>query len=452
MKLSTRLLVQGAGIPGLLLIVSYIAVALLLNVVLGRSIDQGLLTQAAVESVSLFDAPGRKPHLHLSASPLADRVRGFAAVGAVYNEWGQLVVQHPQGVPVPVHLHPGDPGSPAQLSTTGGTQPRRELTLTVADASGRPYLLWLGVSLEANRRTLEAYWWIAGMCLVAGLSLLVTIASIGSRNLSGRVRQLADHMQRLRDGDFEAEVPPDRADDVLGELRQSVAETTERLRANAESRDRFIADAAHELRTPLAALRTGIDVTLRRDREPAELRDALEAARREAGRLETLATMLLDLAAVRRTDFDRRRTDLRRLVEDAVEAAQMVAEERDVVLRLVAPDRALARVAGVQVRQAVDNLLSNAIGHGPDGQTVIVRLIEEGIGTWLIQVEDQGPGVANVDCERIFEPFHRINQRRPGSGLGLAIVREVARRHGGDAWVEHRDQGGAVFSIRLDGS
>lgn len=449
MKLSTRLLLQGAGIPGVLLVASYLAAALLLDYVLHQGIDQGLLTQAAVESVSLFDREGRDPHLHLGESPLADRVRGFAAVGALYDESGRIVVQHPEGASVPTALRPGQPGSQPVLTTTDLPEPRREVTVTVTDAQGRPHVLWLGVSLEPHNRTLEAYWKIAGACVLAALVLLIAIAAYASRTVSDRVRRLADHMQRLRDGDFDAKVPPDDADDVLAELRACVAETTERLRASAESRDRFIADAAHELRTPLAALRAGIDVTLRRDRDPAELRDALLAARREAERLEALATSLLDLAAVRRTAFDLRRTDLCRLLEDAVDSARSVAESRNMVIDLDTPAEAHARVAAVQVRQAVDNLITNAIAHGPAGQKISVTLERADEGAWVIRVVDHGSGVRPEDRDRIFEPFHRIDHGRPGTGLGLAIVREVAHRHGGDVWVEPGEEGGAVFSLRL---
>jgi signal transduction histidine kinase len=449
-RLETRLLVLGAGIPGALLVASYLAVALLLDYVLHQGIDQGLLTQAAVESVSIFDRPGGAPHLHLGESPLADRVRGFAAAGAVYDESGRVIVQHPAGASVPEGLRPGEPGGAPRLATIEEPEPRREVTLTVTDAQDRPYLLWLGVSLEPHHRTLEAYWKIAGACVLAALVLLVAIASYAARSLSGRVRRLADHMLRLRDGDFEARVPPDDAGDVLGALRHCVAETTERLRAGAESRDRFIADAAHELRTPLAALRAGIDVTLRRERDAAELREALVAARREAVRLEALATSLLDLAAVRRTAFDLRRTDLGRLLEDAVEAARTMAEARNVVIDLRIPPEAHARVAEVQVRQAVDNLVANAIAHSPGGEAVIVELVRRERG-WLIRVVDRGRGVDPSDRERIFEPFHRLDHDRPGTGLGLAIVREVARRHGGDTWVDATEGGGAAFSLHLPG-
>jgi signal transduction histidine kinase len=447
-KLSTRLLLQGAGIPGVLLIASYFAVALLLDYVLHQGIDQGLLTQAAVESVSLFDTPGHGPHLHLGESPLADRVRGFAAVGAVYDEAGQVVVVHPEGAAVPSTLRPAQPGTPAILTTTEDPIPRREVTVSVADSEGHRYVLWLGVSLEAHNRTLQAYWKIAGACLAAALVLLISIATYAARTVSGRARALADHMLRLRDGDFDAQVPADDARDVISELRDSVAETTERLRAGAESRDRFIADAAHELRTPLAALRTGIDVTLRRERDADELRTALVAARAEAQRLEALASSLLDLAAVRRTAFDARRADLRSLLEDAVEAARAVAESRDIVIELDAPAQAPAKVAAVQLRQALDNLIANAIAHGPAGAPVRVSL-QAADGGWLIRVTDRGQGVRPEDRERIFEPFHRLDQARPGTGLGLAIVREVAHRHGGEVWVQAGDEGGAEFCLRL---
>jgi signal transduction histidine kinase len=439
----------GAVLPAGLLVASYVGVGLALDHVLHEQIDQALLTQAAIETVSLFDTPSGVPHLHLAASPLAERVRGFAAVGALYACDGELLLQYPDNVDVPRGLLPeGPPDRPELVDDDNGGDPRRVLLVTVRDPAGERYLLWLGLSLAAHEQTVASYYQIAGGLTLLTVLILLAVALGQSRGISRRVERLAGHMQRLRDGDFDAPPPGDEVGDALTDLRAAIAETTERLRASAESRDRFIADAAHELRTPLASLRAGIDVTLRRDREPEELREALEGARKEVDRLARLATALLDLAAARRTAFDLRRTDLVRVLDDAVDAARVLAESRDLLVELETPKEASALVAEDQVRQAVDNLLSNAIKHAPSGSRIDVVLARTD-SSFRIVVRDRGPGVSPEERERIFEPFHRGPDAGEGAGIGLAIVREVARRHGGEARVEPADGGGARFVLDL---
>ena len=464
MKLGTRMVLFGALVPAALLVGSFVAIGVLLDAQLREQLDEALLTQAAIESVSLFDSPDGTPHLHLASSPLADRVAGFAAAGALYDPRGRRVLQHPEGVRVPErmvprHLERSPRGQP--IIENDDARDNRELTMTVVDGGGSRYVLWLGLPLEGHRETIRSYYRLAAGFSLAALLLLLPLSIGQSRQIARRLGRLAAHMRKLRDGNFDAP-PADSSTDVLGELRASIADTTRQLGAAAESQDRFIAEAAHELRTPLASLRTTIDVALRRERSADELREVLTSAHGEVKRLSALATSLLDLAAARRGSIQRSAVDLRALVEEAVDAARTSAELRDVLIEVNGAEDATAMVAEFQVRQALDNLLANAIRHSPHGTTVRVAIEAKNGPThgWTLIVEDEGAGVAREERERIFAPFYQApspaslpaSEPTHGAGLGLALVREITARHGGSVHVEETQNGGARFVLALEES
>jgi len=456
MTLRGRLLVFGAALPLLLLLLAFIGVGVLLDQQLVRRIDQALLTQAAVEAVSLFDASDGGPHLHLGRSPLHERVRTIEPAGALYDAAGRRLLVHPEGAETPPSLSITSATRDPEVSTREIAGERvREIRVRVDAPDGRAFVLWLGGSLADHDRTLTTYWAAAALFLALAALILLTVQTRHARSIDRRVQALAGHLARIRLGDLDAVPPPDAAGDVLAELRDAVAETTAKLRSARAAQDRFVAEAAHELRTPLAAMRTGIEVTLRRERDRDELREALASARDEVERLSELATRLLDLAAPSSDDAARRTTDLRALLERAVDAARVVAETKRVAVELDTPAESSAFVDEVQIRQAVDNLLTNALRHTPPSSAIHVRLAREA-SSWTIRVRDEGEGVAEAEREQIFEPFHRGQaegrgaSELGGAGLGLAIVRAVARRHGGDVRIDPATHGkGAEFIVEL---
>jgi signal transduction histidine kinase len=295
---------------------------------------------------------------------------------------------------------------------------------------------------------MASYWRIAALVMVLVAAVLLAIQILHARRLSARVGNLTAHMRKLRAGNLDTAPPEDRDDDEIAELRQAIAETTERLAAARSSQDRLIADAAHELRTPLAAMRAGIDVALRRDRSTAQLRETLEHTLVEVARLTELASSLLDLAALRSSPLQRTRGDLVHVLVEAVDAARALAEQRGCIVRMRGPDTAFAEFSGSAIRQALDNLLHNAIKFSPPDSTIEVSLSERD-DEWMFTVDDAGPGVPADAREAIFEPFHRLGRAGPGGGLGLAIVSDVAARHHGRAWVEEASTGGARFVFTL---
>ncbi|HVI00135.1 MAG TPA: HAMP domain-containing sensor histidine kinase [Enhygromyxa sp.] len=448
MQLRTRLLLFGAGLPLALLIATVVISGLVFNRTLLAEHDRALLGQAGVEAVSLFDRASN-PHLHLLESPLDSQIRDFTPRGALFGPDGEPIARYPDNATIPEHVDPATWTLEPKLATVQGPDGHdRQLWVRVDGPDGRPHGLWLAASLERHDREMASYWRIAALVVVLVAAVLLAIQISHARRLSARVGNLTAHMRKLRAGNLDAVPPDDLEHDEIAELRRAIAETTERLAAARSSQDRLIADAAHELRTPLAAMQAGIDVALRRDRPAAQLRETLEHTLIEVARLSDLSSSLLDLAALRASPLQRSRGDLVHTLVEAVDAARALAEERGCVVRMRAPEAALAEYSGSAIRQALDNLLHNAIKFSPPGSSIEVTL-DPSDDAWVFAVVDAGPGVPADAREAIFEPFHRLGRAEPGGGLGLAIVRDVATRHHGRAWVEDHERGGARFVFTL---
>jgi signal transduction histidine kinase len=228
----------------------------------------------------------------------------------------------------------------------------------------------------------------------------------------------------------------------------------ERLQLALTQQRAFVADAGHELRTPLAILRTELELAERPGRRADELRLAIAQAGAETERLSYLTEELLFLARHDEVHATRRRElqPLHPILERAVTAARVHATPRNVDLVLDAPRDSAANVNADDLRRAVDNLLSNAVRYSPPGATVEL-CAQTTSGALAIAVRDRGPGFPPEFLPHAFERFRRADSARArdegGSGLGLAIVLAVARAHGGDAEATNRPHGGAQVTIRI---
>lgn len=448
MTLQRRLLLFGALLPAAMVALALFLIGLVLEHLLLQSVDRGLTLQAASESVSLFDRPGQDAHLHFGDSSLASDLRRLNHQGALYGPGGARILGYPADSAAPLSLEADAVRRAPALRTTRlpSGERIRELSLAIDSPQGEPHALWLAVSLASNDLALAAYARAAGLIGAAVTLVMLLLQVWHSRGLATRVQRLHTHMQRLRDGDFAALPAEDSGTDVIAALRNAIADATEKLSAAAEGQHRLVADAAHELRTPLAAIRLEIDVALRRERSREQLAEALERIRREVDRLGDLATKLLDMARLRGAEWERVPVDAVALVDSAIDGARAVADRAEVELHVHGPTEALLRANPGPLRQAVDNLLSNAIHFSPRRSSVDVTIVD-GETQLAIAVEDRGPGVPPEHRSAIFAPFHRLQRSGDGAGLGLAIVREVAEAHGGRAWVEGREGGGAVFRV-----
>jgi two-component system sensor histidine kinase MprB len=219
----------------------------------------------------------------------------------------------------------------------------------------------------------------------------------------------------------------------------------ESLRSSQEQQQRLIADAGHEFRTPLTALRTNIETLLRRsDQLSAEQRDELlAAALDESLQLAALAEELVDLATDSQSPMEET-TEI-----DLAEVAQTVARrftQRSGVQFQVSGTSVPVTGRSAQLERALSNLVDNAMKWSPSGAGV--EIVVDGR---TVSVRDHGPGIPEADLEHIFERFHRSVEARttPGSGLGLAIVKHIVTAHGGTVFARNLPRGGAEVGFTL---
>ena len=244
--------------------------------------------------------------------------------------------------------------------------------------------------------------------------------------------------------------------DELARLTQSF---NTMLRALAESRDqqaRLVADAGHELKTPLTSLRTNLELLIASSAPGAPAMpasDMVELRSDVMAQIEELSTLVGDLVDLARDDAleaVHQEVDLQDVVDSALERVRRRRTDIDFDVQLV-PWFVFGEEHGLS--RAVLNVLDNAAKWSPPGRAVRVRLEQVGPATAELTVADAGPGIAPEDRQLVFERFYRSDATRsmPGSGLGLAIVRQVVTRIGGSATADVSDEGGALIRLRLPG-
>jgi two-component system OmpR family sensor kinase len=242
------------------------------------------------------------------------------------------------------------------------------------------------------------------------------------------------------------------------ELAFQARETSEESARRSEDRmRRFVADASHELRTPLTSIR-GFAELYRQERgdEDPEVARLLRRIEDEAARMGLLVEDLLLLARMdQQRPVEFRPVDVLSLAADAVLDAQALAPDRDIALVRLGDTDAPLIVMGdeARLRQVVGNLVANALTHTSGGTSVRVGAGTRGRGTVVLEVADEGPGLAVPDAERVFERFFRAdpsrNRNHGGSGLGLSIVAALVHAHGGTVEVETAPGRGATFRVLL---
>jgi two-component system sensor histidine kinase TctE len=265
---------------------------------------------------------------------------------------------------------------------------------------------------------------------------------------------------RERDPDDLSPIDPRGAPEEIAPLVDSFNDLLERLGERVDAQKRFIADAAHQMKTPLAGLRTQTELALR-ERDPDELHRNLEQIARGSQRAAHLISQLLALA---RTENQRdaatlERVDLQRLAREVVSDWVPAAIERGIDLgfeTVEAPrprgrPAARASIAGhpILLRELLNNLIDNALRYTPREGAVTVRVVRD-VRAVHLEIEDTGPGIPEIEREMVFERFYRVlGTDVDGSGLGLSIVREIADQHGARIVVETAQPGQSAPGARF---
>ncbi len=291
------------------------------------------------------------------------------------------------------------------------------------------------------RRTVVELALVAGAVLLLGLMAGVLIARQVAQPL-GRLERAA---RRLADGDLAATAPVEGSIEQRS-LSRSFNEMAARLGRVIGAQREFVADASHQLRTPLTALRLRLEEA-RASSTSAEVSEQLDAGAAEVDRLAAIVEELLLLSRAEERDVPAEPVDLHEASARAIARWQVRAQAEGVALTAAQSAPIAARGASSDVDRVLDVLLENALLYGRAGGE-----IELAAGAGWLEVRDRGPGLAPGEEERVFERFHRGGAGRSasgGSGLGLSIARALARAWGGDVSIQNRPGGGAVARLDL---
>jgi signal transduction histidine kinase len=288
---------------------------------------------------------------------------------------------------------------------------------------------------------------------LAFIGVLLLAAVIGW-GVAGRVlaplKRITATARRVSDESLAERIPVSGADDELRELGETLNSMLDRLEGSFESRQRFVANASHELRSPLTVIRAEAEVALANS-EPDidELRGMAEVVVDASRRTEALLAGLLILARSQPDLLRTRPVELDAAARCAVEDAQARATREGV--RLSARLEAAGTTGDAALLERVAaNLIENGIRYNRPGGFVEVRT-RAGVGSVELRVENSGPPVDATAAARLTEPFERLGREADarGAGLGLSIVSAVSRAHGGSLSIEPRAEGGLVVSVRL---
>lgn len=284
-----------------------------------------------------------------------------------------------------------------------------------------------------------------GLVALSTVALAGLIGWILARTVTRHLRDLTRLTERFADGRLDERADARRGAPELRSLARSFNGMADRVTGSLEQQRRFAADAAHQLRTPLTALRLRLDRarSLAPD-DPVEQRIA--AAEAEVDRLDTLVEGLLRLSRGEAAMLQLTSVDLAVVAAERVEHWRPLAEERGVGIdaELAAAPPVLASVQALE--QIVDNYLDNALEVSPAGSRILVRVAASGDGA-AVHVLDRGPGLPEADLQRAFQRFWRGRADTHGSGLGLSIVAQLAGSSGGDAALANRTDGGLDASV-----
>jgi signal transduction histidine kinase len=281
--------------------------------------------------------------------------------------------------------------------------------------------------------------------------LSVLFSTFLSHQMTGGIRRLMHAMEELREGGYHSRAEV-RGKDELAVLAQEYNVLAQRLEETEEARRRFVADASHELKTPLASIRLLADSILQSDEIDVETaKEFVADIGSEAERLSRITEALLVL-----TRMDSRKEvpvsviDLRDSISDTARVLEPVAREQRVSIELILGEPCLVRANGDDIYHILLNLMENAIKYNVPNGTVTVSICKEE-DTVRLLVEDTGIGIPEEDREKVFERFFRVDKARSraagGTGLGLSIVQDAVHRWGGEITLGPGEERGTWFQV-----
>jgi heavy metal sensor kinase len=415
-----------------------------------RRVDRELDDLSATLVNVLVDELGEMPTPAAAATEVNRTMAVANRALAILDERGSVLAASWNGL----HLRGGIAGPDIESRTWTADTEQGAWRVTVRPASfrGRTYGLLVASPLadayRERREAQEALWIGIPIALVLAAAGGLWLASIGLRPLADMARRAS----RLAPNSMEDFGESDRRDEI-GQLARAFNGLVARLRQALGTQRRFMADASHELRTPVSAVQSTADVMLARESRPeAEYREALQIVGNEARRIGRLVDDMLVLARADAGGYPLRRVSLylNEVVLDCGRTLEVLARERGVRVCAAAPTDVAFEGDEDLLRRMVLNLVRNAVQHSRGGGTVSIDVAPNGRHV-AIRVKDEGRGIPAEDRARIFDRFVQLDaaRRGEGSGLGLAIARWVAEAHGGTLDLEDSSERGSTFRVSL---
>lgn len=409
-------------------------------------VDAQLRTRAAVMIANNVDNMN-----YLQARTIGSLFSNDIGIALIYPDGksGGLVVGEETGPPIgSQEMAVATSRSSFSLRTVDGKRVLAERT-----RSGSTLVVWQ--RLEPTKEVLDRLAWL--LFVVGGCGVIVAAAAgttVGRTGLRP-IARLTAATERIARTDDLTPIPV-TGDDELARLTESFNTMLRALGESRERQRRLVADAGHELKTPLTSLRTNMELLIASSRPGAPRipdEDMAELRADVMAQIEELSTLVGDLVDLAREDAPEtvyERIDLGDIAERALERVRRRRTGIDFEVQL-RPWFVYGDEPGLE--RALLNVLDNAAKWSPAGAKVFVTMRENGRGLLEFAVDDAGPGIPPAERELVFERFYRTTASRsmPGSGLGLAIVKQVVTKHGGTINIDSSDRGGALIRIVLPG-
>ena len=379
-----------------------------------------------------------------------------ADIDHVYEVWSSLGEQiHRSGAPAALPpLAVATPTSSYRYETmAAGHQRWRALSAPVT-VGGHAMVMRVSRSEEGVLGELREILFV----LMLGLPLVVLMAGAGGYFLARRalipIDHLASEAQRISAERLHQRLSVPNQRDEIGRLAAVINNMLGRLESSFDQLRRFTADASHELRTPLSVIRGLGEAIVAQRRSPPEYDEAIGSMLEEVDRMSSLVDTLLRLshADAGTIRLSREPVDLGQLAHDVASSLGILAEERNQKVTVHADDAVVAPVDRLLLREALTNVLDNAIKYSPPGSAITIS-VEGAADHATLVVADQGSGIPAEHRDRIFDRFFRVDEARSrdegGAGLGLAIAKWAVEIHGGRITVGDRTEGGSEFRMVL---
>lgn len=429
-----------------------VAVCIIIYVLLGRALNNGVdadlrsVTGIAVTSLTNDLAEGQGADD--AARSTAAELLSDQATLAIYDGSGRQLAHATRDDDLHVALPPIDdiPSDVPLLYTVaepGDADDRHRIAVQRARIapSGTEYVILVSADLEAIDEELESLREILLYVVPGALVIAGFVGWFLARHSLSPVMLMAEQARRIGVENLGGRLPVANPRDELGRLAGTFNELLGRLAASFAQQRQFMADASHELRTPVATARTAAAVALQRDHRSEDYyRETLQIIEQQAERLARVVDDMFTLARADAGNFPMQHAPLYldELVGDTARAARVLAASKNVMIECMVPENAPFTGDEGLLKRMVANLLDNSVKHAPIGSAVRLELVAETDG-YVISVSDAGSGVPEQARPYIFDRFYRGDAARGrgesevgGAGLGLAIARWVAKQHAGD--------------------